>query len=126
MTKLRRFLAGKTCTAFSLLRAIRLREAPCLLLGFIVMLLTSPEKDCRNRLNITNTQGDAMLQNNTDEKAEIYDTLSSMNRAFVGIVQSLQTLQKKGLFQSKAAKLFPSFAQELQAEFNQEFLEALA
>ena len=66
-----------------------------------------------------------MLQNNTDEKAEIYDTLSSMNRAFVGIVQSLQTLQKKGLFQSKAAKLFPSFAQELQAEFNQEFLEAL-
>ena len=70
-------------------------------------------KDCRNRLNLRNTQGDAMLQNNTDEKAEIYDTLSSMNRAFVGIVQSLQTLQKKGLFQSKAAKLFPSFAQEL-------------
>ena len=66
-----------------------------------------------------------MLQNNADEKAEIYDTLSSMNRAFVGIVQSLQTLHKTGLFQSKAAKLFPSFAQELQAEFNQEFLEAL-
>jgi hypothetical protein len=57
--------------------------------------------------------------------AEIYDTLSSMNRAFVGIVQCVQTLQKTGLFQSKAAKLFPSFAQELQAEFNQEFLEAL-
>jgi hypothetical protein len=35
-----------------------------------------------------------MLQNNADEKAEIYDTLSSMNRGFVGIVQSLQTLQK--------------------------------
>ena len=64
-----------------------------------------------------------MLRNNADEKAEIYETLSSMNRAFAGIVQHLETLQKTGLFQSKAAKLFPSFAQELQAEFNQEFLE---
>ena len=65
-----------------------------------------------------------MLHNNADEKAEIYETLSSMNMAFAGIVQHLQTLQKTGLFKSKAAKLFPSFAQELQAEFNQEFLEA--
>jgi hypothetical protein len=45
--------------------------------------------------------------------------------AFTAIVQHLQMLQKTGLFQSKAAKLFPSFAQELQAEFNQEFLESL-
>jgi hypothetical protein len=29
------------------------------------------------------------------------------------------------LFTSKAAKLFPGFAQELQAEFNQEFLSEL-
>jgi hypothetical protein len=54
------------------------------------------------------------------QKTEVYETLSSLNMAFVGIVQSLQMLQKTGLFQSKAAKLFPSFAQELQAEFNQE------
>ena len=66
-----------------------------------------------------------MLRNNADEKAEIYDTLSSMNRAFVGIVQHLQTLQRTGRFKSKAAKLFPSFTLELQAEFNQEFLESL-
>src|SRR4051794_9920170 len=59
------------------------------------------------------------------EKAEIYETLSSLNTAFAGIVQHLQTLQKTGLFKSKAAKLFPSFTQELQAEFNQEFLEHL-
>jgi hypothetical protein len=45
--------------------------------------------------------------------------------AFAGIVQHLQTLQKTGLFKSKAAKLFPGFALELQAEFNQEFLEHL-
>jgi hypothetical protein len=66
-----------------------------------------------------------MLRNNADEKAEIYETLSSMSRAFAGIVQHLQTLQRTGLFKSKTAKLFPSFTQELQAEFNQEFLEDL-
>lgn len=59
------------------------------------------------------------------EKAEVYETLSSLNLAFAGIVQHLQTLQRTGLFKSKAAKLFPSFTQELQAEFNQEFLEDL-
>ena len=66
-----------------------------------------------------------MLRNNADEKAEIYETISSMNRAFAGIVQHLQTLHRTGLFKSKAAKLFPSFTLELQAEFNQEFLEDL-
>jgi hypothetical protein len=59
------------------------------------------------------------------QKAEIYETLSSLNMAFTGILQHLQTLEKTGLFKSKTAKLFPSFTQELQAEFNQEFLEDL-
>ena len=59
------------------------------------------------------------------QKAEIYETLSSLNMAFAGIVRHLQTLQQTGLFKSKTAKLFPSFTQELQAEFNQEFLEDL-
>jgi hypothetical protein len=59
------------------------------------------------------------------QKAEIYETLSSLNTAFAGIVQHLQTLQKTGLFTTKAAKLLPSFVQELQAECNQEFLETL-
>lgn len=59
------------------------------------------------------------------QKAGIYETLSSLNTAFAGIVQHLQTLQKTGLFQSKAARLFPDFTQELQAEINQELLEDL-
>jgi len=61
----------------------------------------------------------------TTQKADIYETLSSLNLAFAGIAQHLQTLQRTGLFKSKAAKLFPGFARELQAEFNQEFLEDL-
>ncbi|MBZ5493283.1 MAG: hypothetical protein LAO76_20385 [Acidobacteriia bacterium] len=59
------------------------------------------------------------------QKAEVYETLSSLNLAFAGIIQHLQTLQQTGLFNSKASKLFPAFTQELQAEFNQEFLEHL-
>jgi hypothetical protein len=59
------------------------------------------------------------------QKTDVYETLSSLNMAFAGIVQHLQTLQKTGLFKSRAAKLFPSFTLELQAEFNQEFLENL-
>jgi hypothetical protein len=59
------------------------------------------------------------------QKAGVYETLSSLNLAFAGILQHLQTLEKTGLFKSKTAKLFPSFTQELQAEFNQQFLEDL-
>jgi hypothetical protein len=88
-------------------------------------MLLKPEKTFHNRLNLRNTRGDAMPQSNADEKAEIYEAISSMNRAFAGIVQHLQTLQRTGLFKSKAAKLFPNFTLELQAEFNQEFLEDL-
>jgi hypothetical protein len=59
------------------------------------------------------------------QKADVYETLSGLNLAFAGIIQHLQTLQRTGLFKSKMAKLFPGFALELQAEFNQEFLEHL-
>jgi hypothetical protein len=59
------------------------------------------------------------------QKADVYETLSSLNMAFAGIIQHLQTLQKTGVFKSETAKLFPSFALELQAEFNQEFLDDL-
>jgi hypothetical protein len=59
------------------------------------------------------------------EKAGVYETLSSLNTAFAGIVQHLQTLQRTGPFKPKSAKLFSGLTQELQAEINQEFLEDL-
>jgi hypothetical protein len=58
-------------------------------------------------------------------KAQIYETLSKLNAAFAEIVLHSRTLQQAGLSNSKVAKLFPDFAQEMQAEFNQEFLEHL-
>jgi hypothetical protein len=59
------------------------------------------------------------------DKTAIYHTLSELNTAFSAIVVHCNTLQQTGLFNSKTAKLFPSFVQELQAECNQEFLETL-
>jgi len=51
-----------------------------------------PEKTFRNRLTLRSTRGEAMLQNNADEKAGIYEDVSSMNKAFAEIVQHLHTL----------------------------------
>jgi hypothetical protein len=59
------------------------------------------------------------------ERAEVYRLIFLLNRSFDFIVQHLDAIQKTGLFKSKSSKLFPSFTQELQAEFNQEFLENL-
>jgi len=66
-----------------------------------------------------------MASLDTIQKTELYEALSSLNTAFAGIVQHLNALQKTGLFKTKAAKLLPSFVQELQAECNQEFLETM-
>ena len=66
-----------------------------------------------------------MATTDVTQKSRIYHTLSELNLAFAAIVGHCDTLQQTGLFKSKAAKLFSSFTQELQAEMNQEFLEDL-
>jgi hypothetical protein len=59
------------------------------------------------------------------QKAGVYETLSSLNTAFAGIIQHLQTLHKFGTFKPKSVRLLSGLAQELQAEINQDFLEDL-
>jgi hypothetical protein len=59
------------------------------------------------------------------DKTAIYHTLYELNASFTAIVGHCDTLQRTGLFGSKASKLLPSFVQELQAECNQEFLETM-
>lgn len=66
-----------------------------------------------------------MLRNNAVEKAEIYETLSSINRAFAGIVAQLESFQQSGAITAKYARLFQGFTQEVQAEINLEVLEAM-
>jgi hypothetical protein len=59
------------------------------------------------------------------EKARVYETLSSLNLAFAGIVQNLQTMQQSGTLTPKYTRLFQGFTQEVQAEINLEVLEAM-
>lgn len=66
-----------------------------------------------------------MLRNNAGEKATIYETLSSMNRAFAGIVAHLESFRQTGAITAKYARLFQGFTQEVQAEINLEVLEGM-
>jgi hypothetical protein len=45
MTTLRKFLVGNAHATLRLLRAVRLRDVPWLLFGFVVMLLIPPGKE---------------------------------------------------------------------------------
>jgi hypothetical protein len=59
------------------------------------------------------------------KKTEIYHILYQLNSSFASIVGYCDALQRTGVFRSKFTRLFQGFTQELQAEFNQEFLETL-
>lgn len=58
-------------------------------------------------------------------KADIYRTLFRINRAFDSITEQLPTLIQAGLLSRKSLRDFQGYTQELQAEFNQQFLEDL-
>jgi len=59
------------------------------------------------------------------KKLDIYHTLYRLNRSFAAIVMHCQTLEGTKFFPSKSLRNFQGFAQELQAEINQELLEIL-
>lgn len=69
--------------------------------------------------------GGTLADLDVTQKADIYETLSSLNIAFAGIVQHLQKLQRTTILKPKSAKLFSGLTQELQAEINQDVLEDL-
>jgi hypothetical protein len=46
MANLRRFLVGRASAALMLLRAVRVRDVPWLLLGLVAMILISPDEEC--------------------------------------------------------------------------------
>jgi hypothetical protein len=59
------------------------------------------------------------------KKLLIYHTLYRLNLSFSNIVTHCRTLQEAGGFTSKDARLFQGYAQELQAEMNQELLDTM-
>ena len=59
------------------------------------------------------------------QKAQIYRILYRLNLSFVRIVDSCRELQGTGVFRTKFTRLHQVFAQELQAEINEEVLGIL-
>jgi hypothetical protein len=59
------------------------------------------------------------------QKAQIYRILYRLNLSFVRIVDSCRELQGTGVFRPKFTRLHQAFAQELQAEINEEVLSIL-
>ena len=59
------------------------------------------------------------------KKLHIYHILYRLNLSFSNIVHQCRALQGTGSFTAKSSRLFQGYAQELQAEINQELLETM-
>ena len=59
------------------------------------------------------------------QKVQIYRILYRLSLSFARIVDSCRELQGAGVFSSKFTRLYQAFAQELQAEINEEVLGIL-
>ena len=59
------------------------------------------------------------------KKLHVYHTLYRLNLSFSNIVVHCRTLQEAGSVTAKSSRLFQGYAQELQAEINQELLEKM-
>ena len=59
------------------------------------------------------------------KKLLIYHTLYRLNLSFSNIVSRCRILQEAGVLTKKSTRLFQGYAQELQAEINQELLEIM-
>ena len=59
------------------------------------------------------------------QKTEIYRILYRLNLSFVRIVGSCRELEESGVSRPKFTRLHQAFAQELQAEINEEALSTL-
>ena len=56
------------------------------------------------------------------QKAEIYHILYQINSSFAAIVGHFGTLRQAGVLTAESTREFQGFTQELQSEFNQDFL----
>ena len=59
------------------------------------------------------------------KKLHIYHSLYRLNLSFAAIVTRCRDLQEEKVFRPKFLRLFQGYAQELQAEINDELLETL-
>jgi hypothetical protein len=66
-----------------------------------------------------------MPERDASAKLRIYLTIYRLNLSFSNIVTHCHTLHEAGVFTSHDTRLFKGYAQELQAEMNQELLDTM-
>ena len=66
-----------------------------------------------------------MAATDVTKKLLVYHTLYRLNLSFSNIVTHCRTLQDAGVLTARSTKLLQGYAQELQAEMNQELLETM-
>jgi hypothetical protein len=66
-----------------------------------------------------------MAAQDVTKKLHVYHTLYRLNLSFSNIVTLCRVLQEAGSFTAKSSRLFQGYAQELQAEINQQLLETM-
>jgi hypothetical protein len=66
-----------------------------------------------------------MAAQDVTKKLHVYHILYRLNLSFTNIVGHCRTLQEAGSLTTKSSKVFQGYAQELQAEINQELLETM-
>jgi len=66
-----------------------------------------------------------MADRDAAAKLRIYHTIYRMNLSFANIVAHCRTFQECGILGPKDATLYQSYAQELQAEINQDVMSAM-
>jgi hypothetical protein len=81
---------------------------------------------CAQELQAGINQGqETMAAQEVTTKLRVYHILYRLNLSFSNIVGHCRALQEAGSFTAKSSKLFQGYAQELQAEINQELLETM-
>jgi hypothetical protein len=81
---------------------------------------------CKRGFGIKISRPEAtMPERENPSKLQIYRTMYRMNLSFANIVEHCVALREYGVFTAKFTKLYQSYAQELQAEINQDVLEIL-
>jgi hypothetical protein len=71
------------------------------------------------------TEEATMAAIDVTKKLLIYHTLYRLNLSFSNIVTHCRTLQEAGALTAKDTQIFQGYAQELQAEMNQELLDTM-
>lgn len=66
-----------------------------------------------------------MAASDVTQKTDIYHTLYLLNLSFSRIVAHCQTMHDTGILKRQSKRLYQAYAQELQAEINQESLEIM-